>query len=166
MCIRDSLWAADVAAGNKFFECTRTRPLDQFARLAAGDLFIVARKGTGLSIAAVAEVASAAGRGVADRGVLYAMLPPVRRRALDAYLGAADAFDFVPFSRAWDLTQAGLTVHGVAVRIGVAEPEKRRRWDFGLVDISAESEVHQCLLDLLAQYPCRSSGLSGPGSAL
>ena len=44
----------------------------------------------------------------------------------------------------------------------IVGPEVRRYWEFGLVDcwavvISAGSEVHQRLLSLLAQYPCRAN---------
>ena len=83
------------------------------------------------------EVSSAREKGVEDKAVLYSMLPPARRSALDEYLGKT-AFDFVSFSKVWDVRQAELTALIVTARIGVPEPRSRRFWEFGLVDISAE----------------------------
>ena len=88
--------------------------------------------------------------------MLYSKLPSVLHSALDEYLGDS-TFDYVPFSRVWDLRGADLTVPAVSVRIGASTPGEIWSWHHGLVTICAENEAHKRLLELVAQFPCHLS---------
>ena len=156
--IRDR-WATEVAGGNKFFECIKRtkngRQLrDQFKHLVAGDLFIVVAKDQKLRISAVAEVSQSRETGVEEKSVLYSMLPSELHGELDNYLGDS-TFDYVPFSRVWDLRGEDLTVHMMSARIGASTPRDGWSWRYGLVNICAENEAHERLLELVAPFPCR-----------
>ena len=151
------IWATEVAAGNKFFECIKRskngRQLrDQFKNLVAGDLFVVVGKGQKLRIFAVAEVSQTREKDVQEKSVLYSKLPSALHSELDNYLGDS-TFDYVPFSRVWDLRGEDLSVQKMSARIGAAS--YGLLWQYGLVNICAEKEAHTRLLELLAKFPCR-----------
>ena len=149
----DSMWASDVAAGTKFFECIANRRWNNlFKGLTAGDLFIVAEKGT-LKIAAVGEVASAPRTKVAERDVLYYMLPPYRHSALDVYLADAATFDFVQFKLVYCPPQP-VAARDILRRIGAATAQ----WQ-GVVHISADEVVHTRLRDLIETWPCHVNNM-------
>ena len=150
MCIRD-----------RFFECIRRtssksgRQLrDQFKNLVAGDLFVVVGKGQKLRVSAVAEVSQTRETNCQEKSVLLSMLPSELHGELDEYLGDS-TFDYVPFSRVWDLRGADLTVPAVSVRIGASTPGEVWSWQYGLVNICAENEAHERLLELVAPFPFR-----------
>ena len=71
MKVLDPMWAEDVAAGQKMFECVANKMIwqNQFKEIDSGDLFIVVQKGTG-KVAAVGEVASPAVVKATDREAL------------------------------------------------------------------------------------------------
>jgi hypothetical protein len=85
MKVLEPMWAEEVAAGQKMFECVANKKTwqNQFKEVASGDLFIVVAKGTG-EVAAVGEVASPAVVKATDREALKRKLPEGRHEALDA----------------------------------------------------------------------------------
>ena len=147
----EGIWASDVAAGHKFFECVanRNRWNNLFKGLAKGDLFIVTVKGT-LKVAAVGEVASAPSTKVTARETLYSMLLPERRADMDTYLGDANSFDVVQFRKVqcppWPLSTRDLLG-----RIGAPEVAQ---WQ-GVVHISTNDGVHTRLSELMESWPRR-----------
>ena len=150
----DSMWASDVAAGTKFFECIANRRWNNlFKGLTAGDLFIVVEKGT-LKVAAVGEVASAPRAKVAERDVLYFMLPLDRRPAIDAYLSDAATFDFVEF-RKIHCPRQPLAARDVLHCIGAAIPT---HWQ-GVIHISTDDGVHARLIELTEPWPCHVNNM-------
>ena len=149
----DSIWASDIAAGRKFFESVANRRWNNlFKGLTAGDLFIVAEKGT-LEIAAVGEVASAPRTKVAERDALYYMLPPDRHSALDVYLADAATFDFVQFKLVYCPPQP-LAARDMLRHIGA----ETSQWQ-GVVHISADEVVHTRLCDLIETWPCHVNNM-------
>jgi hypothetical protein len=141
-------WAADVAAGNKFFECIANKNCwcNLFKGLTEGDFFVIAVKGT-LQVAAVGEVASAPRTKVATRDVLYSMLLSARRGARDAYIGEAETFDFVLFQRVHCPTEP-LAARDLLRRIGATMPSQ---WQ-GVVHISTDEGVHTRLGELIEPW--------------
>ena len=103
MKILEPIWAAEVADGQKMFECVanRTNWQNQFKQLASGDLFIIVMKGRD-KVSAVCEVASAATVKETNRDVLKSKLQESRHAALDAYLDGAESFDYVEFKLVFD----------------------------------------------------------------
>ena len=98
MKIVEPLWASEVADGQKMFECVakKTKLQNQFKQMASGDLLIVVMKGRD-RVSAVCEVASAATVKETNRDVLKSKLQKSSHKALDAYLDAAESFDYVEF---------------------------------------------------------------------
>jgi len=142
-------WASDVAAGNKFFECVanKTHWGNVFKRLAAGDLFIVAHRGT-LQVAAIGEISSTPRTKVSDRAVLYAMLRSERRAAIDAHLADAATFDIVQFRKVYRPPEL-LEARDMLCRIGAAVPAQ---WQ-GVLHISTDEDVHTRLGELVESWP-------------
>ena len=103
----EPIFAACVAEGKKYFECTVQKGM--FNRLRAGDLFIVTKTKSGGLVAAVGVVAHAAVRAETRRSVLECMLPTEQHGNLHDYLGRASAFDYVQFDRVFDLTHLSVT---------------------------------------------------------
>ena len=145
----ESTWASDVATGNKFFECiaNKSRWSNLFKGLSAGDLFIIAQKGS-LKVATVAEVASAPRTQVSTRDTLYSMLHPERHVDLDVYLADAATFDFVMFRKVHCPPQP-LAARDLLGRIGAVMPAQ---WQ-GVVHISTDEEVHARLGELVEPWP-------------
>jgi len=145
----ESTWASDVAAGNKFFECVPNTNHwgNVFKGFAAGDLFIIAHKRT-LQVAAVGEIASTPRTKVSNRNVLYAMLLPERRAAIDAYLADAATFDIVQFRKVYRPPQL-LAARDMLCRIGAAMPAQ---WQ-GVLYISTDEDVHTRLGELVKSWP-------------
>jgi len=145
----EPIWASDVAAGNKFFECVanKTHWGNAFKGLTAGDLFIVAHRGT-FQVAAIGEIASTPRTKVSDRAVLYAMLLPERRAAIDAYLVDAATFDFVQFRKVHRPPQL-LEARDMLRRVGAAAPAQ---WQ-GVLHISTDEDVHTRLGELVESWP-------------
>ena len=149
----DSIWASDIAAGIKFFECVANRRWNNlFKGLTAGDLFIVAEKGT-LKVTAVGEVASAPRTKVAERDVLYCILLPERHAALDEYLADAATFDFVQFKLVYCPPQP-VAARDMLRHIGA----ETAQWQ-GVVHISADEVVHTRLRDLIETWPCHVNNM-------
>ena len=145
----ESTWASDVATGNKFFECiaNKSRWSNLFKGLSAGDLFIIAQKGS-LKVATVAEVASAPRTQVSTRDTLYSMLHPERHVDLDVYLADAATFDFVMFRKVHCPPQP-LAARDLLGRIGAVMPAQ---WQ-GVVHISTDEEVHARLGEFVEPWP-------------
>ena len=103
MKILEPIWAAEVADGQKMFECVanKTKWQNQFKQLSSGDLFIVVMKGRD-KVNAVCEVASPAIVKETNRDVLKSKLQESRHAALDAYLDGAESFDYVEFKLVFD----------------------------------------------------------------
>ncbi len=149
----DSIWASDIAAGIKFFECVANRRWNNlFKGLTAGDLFIIAEKGT-LKVTAVGEVASAPRTKVAERDILYCMLLPERHAALDEYLADAATFDFVQFKLVYCPPQP-LAARDMLRHIGA----ETSQWQ-GVVHISVDEVVHTRLRDLIETWPCHVNNM-------
>ena len=149
----DSIWASDIAAGRKFFESVANRRWNNlFKGLTAGDLLIIAEKGT-LEVKAVGVIASAPCTKVAERDVLYCMLPPDRHSALDVYLADAATFDFVQFKWVYCTLQP-LAARDMLRHIGAGTAQ----WQ-GVVHISADEVVHTRLRDLIETWPCHINNM-------
>ena len=99
----EPIWADEVAAGQKMFECVanKTKWQNQFKQLCAGDIFIVVMKGRD-KVNAVCEVASPAIVKETNRDVLKSKVQESRHAALDAYLDGAESFDYVEFKLVFD----------------------------------------------------------------
>ena len=99
----EPIWADEVAAGQKMFECVanKTKWQNRFKQLCAGDIFIVVMKGRD-KVNAVCEVASPAIVKETNRDVLKSKLQESRHAALDAYLDGAESFDYVEFKLVFD----------------------------------------------------------------
>ena len=99
----EPIWADEVAAGQKMFECVanKTKWQNQFKQLSAGDIFIVVMKGRD-KVNAVCEVASPAIVKETNRDVLKSKVQESRHAALDAYLDGAESFDYVEFKLVFD----------------------------------------------------------------
>ncbi len=150
----DSIWASDIAAGRKFFESVANKKSwnNVFKGLAAGDLLIIAERGT-LDVKAVGVIASAPSAKVAERDVLYYMLPPDRHSALDVYLADAATFDFVQFKLVYCPPQP-LAARDMLRHIGAATAQ----WQ-GVVHISEDEIVHARLRDLIGTWPCHVNNM-------
>ena len=149
----ESAWASDVAAGNKFFECVANKNCwgNVFKGLTAGDLFIVVHKGM-LQVAAVGEIVAASRAKVADRDVLYLMLPQARHNALDTYLAEALTFDFVQFRKVYYPLQP-LAARELLRRIGATVPAQ---WQ-GVVHVSTDEGSHTRLGELVEHWPSHNN---------
>jgi len=103
MKILEPIWAAEVADGQKMFECVanKTKWQNQFKQLSSGDLFIVVMKGRD-KVNAVCEVASPAIVKETNRDVLKSKVQESRHAALDAYLDGAESFDYVEYKLVFD----------------------------------------------------------------
>ena len=126
MKILEPIWAAEVADGQKMFECVanKTKWQNQFKQLSSGDLFIVVMKGRD-KVNAVCEVASPAIVKETNRDVLKGKLQQSRHAALDAYLDGAESFDYVEFRHVFDC-RFFLPVSSTAAfleRVGLAHPK-------------------------------------------
>lgn len=108
-------WCNDVADGNKFFECNANRRCfrNEFGKLNANDLFIIVEEASKCKVVAVGRVRGPAESKVQDRAVLYSMLLPHRREALDAYLGAAPSFNYVMFDKVYDTRNCNIHIQDV-----------------------------------------------------
>ena len=142
------IWAQELAAGNKHFECVANRKAwcNIFKGLKSGDFFIVAVKGD-LQVAAVCEVAAGASTKVEDAEVLHSMLPPALHTDLAAYLEGASSFDVVMFRRACQPSQP-TGVRDLIAHIGAEMPHQ---WQ-GVVNIKGE-DVHARLSALIKTWP-------------
>jgi hypothetical protein len=145
----DNIWAKEVAAGKKFFECIANRKVrsNRFKGLTSGDLFMVAVKGT-LQIAAVCEIAAPPTTEVKDDRVLRSMLLPELHKNLHEYLEGASSFDFLLFKKAHHPSR-NINARELINRI---EADMPRQWQ-SLVHISGEN-VHARLLTLVKDWPC------------
>ena len=126
MKILEPIWAAEVADGQKMFECVanKTKWQNQFKQLSSGDLFIVVLKGRD-KVNAVCEVASPAIVKETNRDVLKSKLQESRHAALDAYLDGAESFDYVEFKHVFDC-RCFLSVSSTAAfldHVGLALPK-------------------------------------------
>ena len=126
MKILEPIWAAEVADGQKMFECVanKTKWQNQFKQLSSGDLFIVVMKGRD-KVNAVCEVASPAIVKETNRDVLKSKLQESRHAALDAYLDGAESFDYVEFKHVFDC-RCFLSVSSTAAfldHVGLALPK-------------------------------------------
>ena len=126
MKILEPIWAAEVADGQKMFECvaSKTKWQNQFKQLSSGDLFIVVLKGRD-KVNAVCEVASPAIVKETNRDVLKSKLQEPRHAALDAYLDGAESFDYVEFKHVFDC-RCFLSVSSTAAfldHVGLALPK-------------------------------------------
>ena len=99
----EPIWADEVAAGQKMFECVANNMKwqNQFKQLSSGDIFIVVMKGRD-KVSAVCEVASPAIVKETNRELLKSKLQESRHAALDAYLDGAESFDYVEFKLVFD----------------------------------------------------------------
>ena len=144
----EMVWAQEVAAGNKHFECVANKHawLNRFKGLRSGDLFVVVTKGD-LQVAAVCEVAASPSTKVEDVEVLHLMLPPALHTDLAAYLEESSSFDFVMFRMVWRPPQP-MGVRNLIPRIGAEMP---RQWQ-GVVNVAGE-DVHARLGALIESWP-------------
>ena len=145
----DDIWAKEVAAGEKFFECIANRKIrsNEFKGLTSGDLFIVAVKST-LRIAAVCEIAAPPSTEIEDDRVLRSRLLPELHKKLNEYLEGAISFDLLWFRKAHHPSRS----IGARELINRIEADMPRQWQ-SLVHISGEN-VHARLLALVKDWPC------------
>ena len=144
----EKIWAQEVAAGNKYFECVANRKAwsNIFKGLKSGDFFIVVVKGN-LQVAAVCEVAGGPSTKVEDVEVLHSMLPPALYTDLAAYLEESSSFDFVMFRKAYQPPHP-MGVRDLIPSIGAEMP---RQWQ-GVVNVTGE-DVHARLGALIESWP-------------
>ena len=125
MKIIESIWAIEVADGQKMFECVanKRRWQNQFKQLAPGDILIICIKGEN-KVCAVCEVASAARTKQTNREVLKSKLQECHHAALDAYLDKAASFDYVEFKQVFDcrLVFSQFNIADSLASIGLARP--------------------------------------------
>jgi len=126
MKVLEPIWADEVAAGQKMFECVanRTKWQNQFKQISSGDIFIVVVKGRD-KVNAVCEVASPAIVKETNRDVLKSKLQETRHEALDAYLDGAESFDYVEFKHVFDCSSFRPVFSAAAFlqRVGLAPPK-------------------------------------------
>ena len=144
----ESIWAREVAAGNKFFECIANKQAwcNRFKGLKSGDLFVVAVKGC-LEVAAVCEVEGGPCTKQEDIEALHSMTRPELHENLKAYLQDSSSFDFVVFRKARRPPQP-LGARDLITRIGADMP---RQWQ-GVVHVSG-GDVHASLGALIETWP-------------
>lgn len=165
-------WCDDVADGSKWFECVanKLRWHNQFKQLVSGDLFVILRPG--LSLTAVGRVSAAASPQEVNRGILYSKVGPERRKALDAYLGDAETFDYVLFDEIYDCRKLNMNVYGLLEHVdGLKLPS---RWN-GPAHLSVSPVVHgqlegflaaRCPVRLYCKWSCGcSTPLGAPTAA-
>ena len=150
-----SPWANDVANGDKFFEivATEKRWNNRFKRLGTGSLLLIVEAGS-TSVMAVGEVAHPAVTQMQNRAAMHSMVLTERRADLDAYLGAAKTFDYVQFSRVYDLRDMRTKASAVLAllrRMGLAK--RTVAWNNGMVYFSVDRAVWRALRVLIQGYP-------------
>jgi hypothetical protein len=153
------IWANDVADGKKFFECAankmsngKVRWSNMFKSVHPGDYFVIVETGTSL-VCAVAEVSSMPFARHTDRAELMAMVPPIRRAALTEYLGDAHSFDYVTFSRVFDMRRMNMSSTDLLRHIGV----QNQRMSQGLLHASKDATVHATLRVLAVKGIARAA---------
>jgi len=119
-------WCDDVAAGLKFFECVgnqKTRRINPFNSLKAGDLCVVVRSKDNKKVTAVAEVQGPQRLEQTDRSLLLQHLQPGRHDEIQNFLGDAPSFNVVFFSKVYDCSHLNLTLPSLVRQIpGLQEP--------------------------------------------
>jgi len=119
-------WCDDVAAGLKFFECVgnqKTRRINPFNSLKAGDLCVVVRSKDNKKVTAVAEVQGPQRLEQTDRSLLLQHLQPGRHDEIQNFLGDAPSFNVVSFSKVYDCSHLNLTLPSLVRQIpGLQEP--------------------------------------------
>ena len=106
-------WCDDMAAGLKFFECVgnhRTRLVNPFNSLKAGDLCVVVQSKNNKKVTAVAEVQGPQRLEQTDCSLLLQHLQPGRHDELQNFLGDAPSFNVVFFSKVYDCSHLNLTL--------------------------------------------------------
>ena len=101
-----------MAAGLKFFDCVgnqRTRRVNPFNSLKAGDLCVVVRSKDNTKFTAVAEVQGPQRLEQTDCSLLLQHLQPGRHGELQNFLGDAPSFNVVFFNKVYDCTKLNLT---------------------------------------------------------
>ena len=150
MKIIESIWAIEVADGQKMFECVanKGRWQNQFEQLASGDILIICIKGEN-KVCAVCEVASAARTKQTNREVLKSKLQECHHAALDAYLDKAASFDYVEFKQVFDcrFVFSQFNIADSLASIGLARPigplQGLVRPD--VIDAQWHNRLHECM---------------------
>ena len=148
-------WANDVANGDKFFECVANekRWENKLQRLGTGSLLIIV-EAESASVMAVGEVAHPAVTRMQNRAALYSMVLPERRPDLDAYLGAAKDFDYVLFSRVYDLRDMRAKESDFLARFWpMGMIRYKFAWDNGMAEVHQDRAVWRALRVLIQGYP-------------
>ena len=119
-------WCDDTAAGLKFFECVgnqKTRRVNPFNNLKAGDLCVVVRSKDKKKVCAVAEVQGPQRLEQTDRSLLLQHLQAVRHDEIQNFLGDAPSFNVVFFSKVYDCRHLNLTLPSLVQKIpGLQKP--------------------------------------------
>ena len=158
MKIIESIWAIEVADGQKMFECVanKRRWQNQFKQLAPGDILIICIKGEN-KVAAVCEVASAARTKQTNREVLKSKLQECHHAALDAYLDKAASFDYVEFKQVFDcrLVFSQFNIADSLASIGLARPigplQGLVRPD--VIDAQWHNRLYECMQQATPRMP-------------
>jgi hypothetical protein len=128
-------FATATAVGEKFFECSRTNKM--FSKMHAGDLLLLVQTRSQLRVVAVGEVSSTVSR-EDNRGVLYHRLPHRLHASLNVYLKGVASFDYVQFSKVYDLREMNLKVQDV-LGYGDFCMDMRKNFGMGVLDAVATS---------------------------
>ena len=158
----DRPWCDDVAAGLKFFECVtnkyqekypnKTRLVNPFKKLKAGDLFVVLRKNDRKKVTAVAEVQSKQLLEQTDSSLLLQHLQPERHDAIKDFLADAPSFNVVFFSKVYDCRRLeNLTL---PVLVGTVPGLQEPRVLLGAGFLTSSKEARDALDNFLKLSEC------------
>ena len=128
-------FATATAVGEKFFECSRTNKM--FSKMHEGDLLLLVQTRSQSRVVAVGEVSCTVSR-EDNRGVLYHLLPHRLHASLNVYLKGAASFDYVQFSKVYDLRDMNLKVQDV-LGYGDFSMDMRKNFGMGVLDAVATS---------------------------
>jgi hypothetical protein len=128
-------FATATAVGEKFFECSRANKM--FTKMHAGNLLLLVQTRSQQRVVAVGEVSSTMSR-EDNRPVLYHGMPHRLRASLNTYLKGIAAFDYVQFSKVYDLRDLNFKMQDV-LGYGDFSMDMRKNFGMGVLDAVATS---------------------------
>jgi hypothetical protein len=143
-------FATATASGDKFFECSTKS--NMFKNMSPGDFLLLVQTKSQQRVVAVGEVSGPPVRRESSHEILYERLPARLHAALESYLGGAVAFDYVQFSKVYDLRDCNMKVEELLSR-GSLRLNPRHNLGMGVLPTESTSEnaVHGLQLFLSTQ---------------
>ncbi len=124
-------WAGLLAEGLKQWECNHRS--NQFRRVRRGDYFLAVRKGTGMQVVAVAQIAGQCAMPRQALLTLGAQLPVDFHCPLGDFLGDREEFGYMGFSAVWDVRDLAMNLTEFCRWVGL--PAQPRTVPQGLVQL-------------------------------